>query len=112
MSNYLNLDRDNELLNKAKELTVYRLISEGYLTEEEGEEFLQRSVFLTYNKNWIKRWVGPNKDESQLDDKLFFKIFDTSVHPIVKEDRNEVQERKARYKVLEHAFKNKEEEQE
>ena len=104
MGNYYNTDNDNELLNKAKELVVYKLAREGYITEQEAEEFLNRAFVISYKKKWFKRWLNQSdEEEAKGGDDWFIKVIDISD----KERNNEDKRQERRFKVLEYAVDTK-----
>lgn len=55
---------ENKMINYniVKDIVVAQLIKEGYLSSEEGEEFMTRVQVLVYKGSWFKRWLNTFKD--------------------------------------------------
>lgn len=52
----LKLDDDMSNYNKVKNLIIAKLVSEGYMSEEEGEEFIDRCQVMVYKGAWFSKW--------------------------------------------------------
>lgn len=57
----LELEQDMINYNKVKDIVVSKLISEGYMSEEEGAEFSDRCQVLVYKGSWFSRWFDKNQ---------------------------------------------------
>lgn len=63
----LSLETDMENYNKVKNITVFRLVEEGYLSEEEAVEFIERCQVMMYKGTWFSRWFDKNMKDSKKD---------------------------------------------
>ena len=88
----LELETDMSNYNKVKDLVVSQLIKEGYMSEEEGEEFTERCQVLVYKGNWFSRWF----DKNQKSDKngYYMRIIEmkdkqTSIDDLIRRTANE-----------------------
>ena len=76
-SNLLSLESDIQNYNKVKEIVINKLIDEGYLSKEEGEEFCERAQVIIYKGKWYSRWFDSNvKTENNSDASYYLKIVD------------------------------------
>jgi hypothetical protein len=55
-----NYDDDMGNYNKVKDIVVSRICTEGYMTEEEAEEFKERNQVLLYKGKWFSKWFKKN----------------------------------------------------
>ena len=75
----LSLETDMVNYNKVKDLVVSRIIEEGYMSEEEGAEFVERCQVLVYKGNWFSRWFDKNmKSESTSKQNYYMRIVEMS----------------------------------
>lgn len=63
----LELENDMVNYNKVKNIVVAQLCKEGYLSEEEGIEFVERCQVLVYKGTWFSRWFDKNMKDSKKD---------------------------------------------
>jgi polyhydroxyalkanoate synthesis regulator phasin len=91
----LELETDMGNYNKVKDLVVKKMIEEGYMSEEEGEEFADRCQVLVYKGNWFSRWFDRNlKSETNTKDNYYMRIIEmkdkqTSIDDIIRRTANE-----------------------
>lgn len=71
----LQLEDDMANYNKVKNLIVARIIEEGYMSEEEGLEFIDRCQVMVYKGTWFSRWFEKNMKDSKKDG-WYFKIIE------------------------------------
>lgn len=58
--NLTDYDADMANYNKVKDMVVSRICSEGYMTEDEAEEFKERNQILLYKGKWFSKWFEKN----------------------------------------------------
>jgi len=56
----MSLESDMSNYNKVKAIVVGRICSEGYMTQDEGNEFIERNQVLVYKGNWFSKWFEKN----------------------------------------------------
>jgi hypothetical protein len=57
----LQLEQDMINYNRVKDVVISKLVTEGYLSEEEAEEFCDRCQVLVYKGNWFSKWFDKNQ---------------------------------------------------
>jgi len=72
----LELEEDMLNYNKVKDIVVRKLVSEGYLSEEDGEEFTERCQVLVYKGTWFSKWFDKNMKSSSNKNHYFIKIIE------------------------------------
>lgn len=76
MDNQLyTLEDDVSNYNKVKTLVVAKMIEEGYISQEEGEEFIDRCQVMIYKGTWFSRWFDKNMKDHKKDG-WYFKIIE------------------------------------
>lgn len=66
-TNLANIETDIANYNKVKELVLTKLVKEGYVSEEEAEEFCNRCQVMVYKGKWYEKWFKkamPKQDEN------------------------------------------------
>jgi polyhydroxyalkanoate synthesis regulator phasin len=90
----LALENDIPNYNKVKDLVVQKMIEEGYISREEGEEFVERCQVLIYKGNWFSRWFDKNKkSEMNSKDNYYIRIIEmkekqTSLDDLIRRTAN------------------------
>lgn len=68
MDNQLLLLEDNvSNYNKVKGLVVRQLCKEGYISEEEADEFIDRCQVMLYKGTWFSKWFDKHVKEGSKD---------------------------------------------
>jgi hypothetical protein len=65
-SQILSLEQDTKNYNVVKEVVINQLIQEGLLSDEDGEDFINRCQVVVVKNGWFKTWctkLGFNKDD-------------------------------------------------
>ncbi len=94
-SELLNLESYTVNYNKVKEIVIAKLVEEGYMSEDEGLEFCERSQVIIYKGKWYSRFFDKNiKTESNTSDKYYMKIVDfkdkkTNLDDLIRRTANE-----------------------
>lgn len=57
----LDLEQDMINYNRVKDVVISKLVTEGYLSEEEAEEFCDRCQVLVYKGSWFSKWFDKNQ---------------------------------------------------
>ena len=71
----ISLEDNIQNFNKVKNLIVAKIVEEGYMSEEEGEEFVDRCQVMLYKGTWFTNWFKNNMQEK--DEKgWYFKIIE------------------------------------
>lgn len=52
----LTLEQDTINYNVAKEVVIAKLVEEGLLSKEDGEDFVDRCQLVLVKNGWFKRW--------------------------------------------------------
>jgi len=55
-SQIIELEQDTVNYNVVKEIVIKKLIEEGSLSKEEGEEFIDRCQVVVVKNGWFQRW--------------------------------------------------------
>jgi hypothetical protein len=63
----LSLETDMRNYNRVKDLVLGQLVTEGYISEDEANEFAERCQVLLYKGNWFSRWFDKNMKDSKKD---------------------------------------------
>ena len=71
----LQLDQDLANYNKVKNLIISKIIQEGYMSEDEGLEFIERCQVMVYKGTWFSKWFEKNMKDSKKDG-WYFKIIE------------------------------------
>lgn len=71
----LQLDQDLANYNKVKNLIISKIIQEGYMSEDEGLEFIERCQVMVYKGTWFSRWFEKNMKDNKKDG-WYFKIIE------------------------------------
>lgn len=71
----LQLDQDLANYNKVKNLIISKIIQEGYMSEDEGVEFIERCQVMVYKGTWFSKWFEKNMKDSKKDG-WYFKIIE------------------------------------
>lgn len=92
-SQLLELENDMSNYNKVKTIVVAQMIKEGYLSQEEGEEFVDRCQVMVYKGTWFGRWFDKHMKDSKKDG-WYFKIVEmhektTSLDDLIRRTTNE-----------------------
>lgn len=59
MDSYLlEIEQDVQNYNVVKEVVVAKLVEEGLLSEEDGEDFVDRCQVVVVKNGWFKRWCA------------------------------------------------------
>ena len=58
----INIEEDLANYNKVKDAVIQKIVDEGYMSIEEGLEFVERCQVMIYKGSWFKRWMDRNKD--------------------------------------------------
>ena len=92
-SQLLSIENDMANYNKVKDLVVGHMVKEGYISEEEGEEFVDRCQILLYKGSWFSRWFDKNRKGDKKDG-WYFRIVEmhqktTSLDDLIKRTANE-----------------------
>ena len=59
MDSYLvEMERDVQNYNTVKEIVVAKLIDEGLISQEDGEDFVDRCQVIVIKNGWFKRWCS------------------------------------------------------
>lgn len=73
----MDLTAEMENYNKVKNIVVNQLVKEGYMSEEEGDEFKERCQVLVYKGKWFSKWFDKNiKSETNSEDSYYIKIIE------------------------------------
>jgi hypothetical protein len=68
------LDLENDIItyNKVKDIVIGKICREGYMTEKEAHEFMERNQVLVYKGNWFSGWFEKNVSQIQKDKENYF----------------------------------------
>jgi polyhydroxyalkanoate synthesis regulator phasin len=94
-SKALELEQDMINYNKVKSLVVNQMVKEGYMSEEEGDEFKERCQILVYKGNWFSNWFNKNvKTDSNTKDGYYIRVIEmsdkqTSLDDLIRRTANE-----------------------
>ena len=69
----VTLESDMSNYNKVKDLILKKIVDEGYMSEEESEEFSDRCQVLIYKGTWFSKWFDKNV-KTQSNDKNSYYI--------------------------------------
>ena len=59
MDSYLvEMEQDIQNYNVVKELVVNKLVDEGLMSQEDGEDFIDRCQIIVVKNGWFKRWCS------------------------------------------------------
>lgn len=59
MDSYLlEMEQDVQNYNVVKELVVNKLVDEGLVSQEDGEDFIDRCQIIVVKNGWFKRWCS------------------------------------------------------
>ena len=59
MDSYLlEMEQDVQNYNVVKEIVVAKLIDEGLMSQEDGEDFINRCQIIVVKNGWFKRWCS------------------------------------------------------
>ena len=71
----ISLEDNIQNFNKVKNLIIAKIVEEGYMSEEEGEEFVDRCQVMLYKGTWFTKWF--EKHAKEKDEKgWYFKIIE------------------------------------
>lgn len=89
----LELENDMTNYNKVKNLVVSQIVKEGYMSEEEGIEFVERCQVMVYKGTWFSRWFDKNMNNKEKEG-WYMKIVEmhdkqTSIDDIIRRTANE-----------------------
>lgn len=92
-SQLLSIEEDMSNYNKVKNLVVAQMIKEGYVSQEEGEEFVDRCQVMVYKGSWFSKWFDKHMKDSKKDS-WYFKIVEmhekkTSLDDLIRRTANE-----------------------
>lgn len=71
----LNLESNTANYNKVKNLIVAKIVEEGYMSEQEGEEFVDRCQVMLYKGTWFSNWFERNMKQKDKEG-WYFKIIE------------------------------------
>ncbi len=57
----ISMEEDLANYNKVRDLIVQKIVDEGYMSSEEGLEFVERCQVMIYKGSWFKRWTDKQK---------------------------------------------------
>lgn len=60
----MTIESDTQNYNKVKDIVIRQVCDEGYMTEEEAEEFIDRNQVLVYKGTWFTKWFQKNVSTS------------------------------------------------
>jgi hypothetical protein len=52
------MEQDVQNYNVVKEIVVAKLIDEGLMSQEDGEDFIDRCQIIVVKNGWFKRWCS------------------------------------------------------
>lgn len=89
----LELENDMSNYNRVKNLVVNQMVREGYISQEEGEEFADRCQVMIYKGNWFSKWFDKHMKDNKKDG-WYFKIIEmhektTSLDDLIRRTANE-----------------------
>jgi hypothetical protein len=59
MDSYLvEMEQDIQNYNVVKELVINKLVDEGLMSQEDGEDFIDRCQIIVVKNGWFKRWCS------------------------------------------------------
>lgn len=59
MDSYLvEMEQDIQNYNVVKELVINKLVDEGLVSQEDGEDFIDRCQIIVVKNGWFKRWCS------------------------------------------------------
>jgi len=59
MDSYLmEMEQDVQNYNVVKELVINKLVDEGLMSQEDGEDFIDRCQIVVVKNGWFKRWCS------------------------------------------------------
>jgi hypothetical protein len=59
MDSYLlEMEQDVQNYNVVKDLVVNKLVDEGLMSQEDGEDFIDRCQIIVVKNGWFKRWCS------------------------------------------------------
>jgi len=91
-SQLLSIEEDMSNYNRVKNLVVGQMIKEGYISQEEGEEFADRCQVIIYKGSWFSRWFDKHMKDSKKDG-WYFKMIEmhektTSLDDLIRRTAN------------------------
>ena len=54
----ISLEDNIQNFNKVKNLIIAKIVEEGYMSEEEGEEFVDRCQVMLYKGTWFTKCIS------------------------------------------------------
>lgn len=66
-SQLLELENDMVNYNKVKNLVVFKMVEEGFISEDEALEFIERCQVMVYKGTWFSKWFDKNMKDSKKD---------------------------------------------
>lgn len=72
-----DLEEKTKIINQAKDIVIKKIIDEGYMSEEEGLEFIERCHLMVYKGSWLNNWFK-NKMKNQPEDSFYMRIVELS----------------------------------
>jgi hypothetical protein len=59
MDSYLlEMEQDVKNYNVVKDLVIAKLVDEGLMSQEDGEDFIDRCQIIVVKNGWFKRWCS------------------------------------------------------
>ena len=59
MDSYLlEMEQDVKNYNVVKDLVIAKLVDEGLMSQEDGEDFIDRCQIIIVKNGWFKRWCS------------------------------------------------------
>ena len=59
MDQYLmQMEQDTVNYNTVKDMVIDKLVREGLITEEQGDDFMHRCQVVVVKNGWFKRWCS------------------------------------------------------
>ena len=68
----LTIEADIRNYNKVKDLVVQQICSEGYMTTDESEEFIERNQVIVYKGSWFSKWFKKNVSTEEKDKQTYY----------------------------------------
>jgi hypothetical protein len=101
----LALENDIINYNKVKDTVIGKIYREGYMTEKEANEFMERNQILVYKGNWFSGWFEKNVSQIEKDkEKYFMRIIEVNDKDFDLED-TAVRNRRMKMGVYKTVFK-------
>jgi hypothetical protein len=98
----LQLENDIINYNKVKDTVIRKICKEGYMTEKEAHEFMERNQILVYKGNWFSSWFEKNVGKDK--ENYFMRIIEVNDKDFDLED-TAVRNRRMKMGVYKTVFK-------